>query len=79
MFDHALLGDFLDPDELIGAVRDHVHTADELDDIVHDRFGGKRYTDPTDGDPRPGPRRGDRRRQGVRHPEVEPRHVLWGS
>ena len=45
MFDHALLGDFLDPAELIGAVNAIMFTADELDDIVHDTFGGKRYTD----------------------------------
>lgn len=45
-----------------------MYTADDLDDIVHDRFGGKRYTDADDGVPRPGPRRGDRRREGVRAP-----------
>jgi hypothetical protein len=46
MFDHALLGDFLDPAELVSAVNAIMYTADELDEIVHDRFGGKRYTDP---------------------------------
>jgi len=46
MFDHAILGDFLDPAELISAVTAIMVTADELDEIVHDKFGGKRYTDP---------------------------------
>jgi hypothetical protein len=46
MFDHALLGDFIDPAEVVSAVYAIMSTGDELDDIVHDRFGGKRYTDP---------------------------------
>lgn len=46
MFDHTLLGDFVDPAEVSTAVRAIISTADELDDIVHDKFGGKRYTDP---------------------------------
>ena len=46
MFDHTLLGDFVDPDELITSVYAVMFTGDEFDDIVHDRFGGKRYTDP---------------------------------
>ena len=45
-FDHTLLADYLDPDELISAVVTVALTADDLDDTVHDRFGGKRYTDP---------------------------------
>ena len=45
-FDHTLLGDYLDMDELCGAVALIAATADDIDDVVHDRFGGKRYTDP---------------------------------
>jgi len=48
MFDHTLLGDFLDPAELVSAVGAIVTTADEFDEIVRDKFGGKRYTDPSD-------------------------------
>ncbi len=44
-FEHTLLGDFLDPMELESAVGMLYFTADKLDDIVHDKFGGKRYTD----------------------------------
>lgn len=45
-FDHSLLADYLDPDELVQAVVAIVLTADDLDDKVHERFGGLRYTDP---------------------------------
>lgn len=45
VFDHTLLGDYIDMDELCGAVALISGTADDLDDVVHDRFGGKRYTD----------------------------------
>lgn len=45
MFDHTLLGDYVDPAELTTAIYAVLFTADDLDDIVHDRFGGKRYTD----------------------------------
>ena len=45
-FDHTILGNYLDPDELVTAVSAVMYTADDLDEIVHDRFGGKRYTDP---------------------------------
>ena len=44
-FEHTLLGDFLDPMELESAVGMLFVTADKLDEIVHDRFGGKRFTD----------------------------------
>ena len=44
-FDHALLGDYLDPDELANAVAAVALTADELDDEAVQRFGGKRYSD----------------------------------
>lgn len=50
VYDHTLLGDFIDPAEMITAVYAIGSTADEFDEIVHDRFGGKRYTDP-DTDP----------------------------
>ena len=45
VFDHSVLGDYLDMDELCGAVAVIASTADDLDDIVHDKFGGKRYAD----------------------------------
>ena len=45
VFDHSLLGDYLDPDELTTAVAAVVLAADDMDDIVRDRFDGKRYTD----------------------------------
>jgi hypothetical protein len=44
-FEHTLLGDFVDPMELETAVGMMFFSADALDDIVHDQFGGKRYTD----------------------------------
>lgn len=44
-FEHTLLGDFLDPMELETAVAMLFFSADALDDIVHDKFGGKRFTD----------------------------------
>ncbi len=47
-FDRTLLGDYLDPAELVTAVNAVLFTADDLDEIVHDRFGGKRYTDPSE-------------------------------
>ena len=46
VYDHALLGDYLDPAELASAVALCRNAADEFDEIVHDRFGGLRYTDP---------------------------------
>jgi hypothetical protein len=45
VFDHTLLGDYLDPDELNGAIAVIAGTADDLDDVIHDKFGGKRWTD----------------------------------
>ena len=47
-FDHTIMGDYLDPAELATAVGAVLWTADDLDEIVHDRFGGKRYTDPSE-------------------------------
>lgn len=46
--DHTLLGDFIDPAELVSAVGAVMFSADDLDEIVHTRFGGKRYTDPAE-------------------------------
>jgi hypothetical protein len=45
MFTHTLLGDFLDPEELKHAVGALVTTADQLDDELQARFGGKRFHD----------------------------------
>ena len=39
------MGDYLDPMELETAVSLLYGSADALDDIVHDEFAGKRYTD----------------------------------
>jgi hypothetical protein len=48
MFEESLLGDFLDPAELVNVVYAIMTTGDELDEVVHEKFGGKRYTDPDD-------------------------------
>ena len=45
-FRHNLLGDFLDPDELMVALGAVAHTSDELDDVIKEKFGGERWTDP---------------------------------
>lgn len=42
---HTLLGDYLDPQELISAVIAVGATADQLDDELLARFGGRRFTD----------------------------------
>ena len=42
---HTLLADYLDPDELVNAIGMVGGTADDLDDKIHDQFGGKRWTD----------------------------------
>jgi hypothetical protein len=42
---HAILGDFLDPAELLMALRGIVIMADVLDDKFISKFGGKRYED----------------------------------
>lgn len=44
-FEHTLLGDFLDPMELETAVAMVFFSADALDEIIHEKFGGKRFTD----------------------------------
>jgi|LauGreDrversion4_2_1035121.scaffolds.fasta_scaffold933276_1 hypothetical protein len=42
---YSLLGDFLDPAELLNAVRAVVIVADILDDEVVNEFGGRRFSD----------------------------------
>lgn len=42
-FEHTLLGDFLDPEELKWAVIALGQTANELDDQLQARFGGKKF------------------------------------
>lgn len=42
---HTLLGDYLDEAELRVAVFQVLNSADELDDDLQKRFGGKRWTD----------------------------------
>ena len=44
-YDHTLLGNFLDPDELMTAVSMVGWTADDLDDMITTKFGGKRWSD----------------------------------
>lgn len=45
MVTHILLGDYLDADELLYAVFGVASAADELDDDLQARFGGKRFAD----------------------------------
>ena len=42
-FEHILLGDFLDPDELEWAVIALGNTTDQLDDELKAKFGGSRF------------------------------------
>lgn len=42
---YTILGDFLDPEELLNAVRAVVLIADKLDDEIVKEFGGKRFID----------------------------------
>lgn len=42
---HTLLGDYLDEDELKSAMFGVLNSADELDDVLQKRFGGKRWVD----------------------------------
>ena len=44
-YDHTLLGNFVDPDELSSAANMVGWTSDDLDDVVTTKFGGKRYSD----------------------------------
>jgi hypothetical protein len=43
IFSHRLLGDYLDPEELKVAVAAVASTADEIDDEIRDRFGGRLF------------------------------------
>jgi len=45
VYSETLLGDFLDTEELHASVALVALTADDLDDVVRTRFGGKRYVD----------------------------------
>ena len=45
IFSLRLLGDFLDPEELLLAVAMVARTADDLDDELQARFGGRKFTD----------------------------------
>jgi hypothetical protein len=42
---HTLLGDFLDEEELKAAMFNVLGSADDLDDQLQNRFGGKRWAD----------------------------------
>jgi len=42
---HTLLGDYIDEEELASAMYAVLNTADQLDDELQKRFGGKRWTD----------------------------------
>lgn len=45
VFEHTLLGDYLDADELYGALGALASTGNDLDDELQKRFGGKRFVD----------------------------------
>lgn len=45
VFEHTLLGDYLDADELHAAVGALASTGNDLDDELQKRFGGKRFVD----------------------------------
>ena len=42
---HTLLGDYLDEEELASTLFGVLNSADELDDVLQKRFGGKRWVD----------------------------------
>lgn len=42
---HTLLGNFLDPDELMSSLFAIIHAANDVDELFVSEFGGKRYTD----------------------------------
>lgn len=44
-FGHALLGDYLDKEELLCAISWVMKTADMIDDELQELFGGKRFID----------------------------------
>ena len=43
MFSHALLGDYLDEEELGRAVAGMLYVADDMDDTLETQFGGSRF------------------------------------
>ena len=43
LLSHRLLGDYLDPEELKSAVAGLAISAEEIDDQLADRFGGRRF------------------------------------
>ena len=45
IFRHAILGDYLDADELMTSLAAVVTTADELDEQLQQKFGGRRAVD----------------------------------
>lgn len=45
LFDHTLLGDYLDRPELMGALGALATTGNDLDDELQTKFGGKRFID----------------------------------
>jgi hypothetical protein len=45
VFRHTLLGDYLDPEELRTAVAAVASTADQVDDVIQQQFGGSRVAD----------------------------------
>jgi len=44
-FGHTLLGDFLDPEELVTALSAVARAANKYDDLIKERFGGRLYTE----------------------------------
>ena len=42
---HTLLGDYLDEEELSSALWGVLNSADEVDDVIKQKFGGKRWVD----------------------------------
>ncbi|KAB8140984.1 YbjN domain-containing protein [Chloroflexia bacterium SDU3-3] len=44
-FEHALLGDYIDPEEFISAIVAIAMTADEYDEMISNMVGGKRAID----------------------------------
>jgi hypothetical protein len=49
VFSHRLLGDHLDAEELKRTVATIAGAANEVDDVICDRFGGRRYRDVAEG------------------------------
>ena len=51
VFSHRLLGDHLGTEELKRTVATVAGAANEVDDVITERFGGRRYRDVADGSP----------------------------